>query len=269
MMRAYLFSRFITVAFLAGGLCSFTSFAVAATDSAGNTTASDNWQFKAEIYGWLPVIKGTLPTDDDIEITFDEILDSLDFTFMGALQARRGKWSLVSDVFYLKLSADEAGKTTIPIGPLSVPTRVDFGVDMETWVANLAGSYSIHRTDKHDVQVLAGVRYFSLDVGAEVDASVIPGGGVVVDGRDDVWDGIVGLRGVSELSDKWWLNYRFDIGTGGSDLTWNAVTPLGRRYDWGSLVGGYRYLHYDFDSDFELLKDLDVHGPFIGALWEF
>ena len=54
------------------------------------------------------MIKGTLPTDDDIEIPFDTILDSLDFTFMGALQARRGKWAIVSDVVYLKLSVNEA-----------------------------------------------------------------------------------------------------------------------------------------------------------------
>jgi hypothetical protein len=163
----------------------------------------------------------------------------------------------------------DAGKTTIPIGPLSIPTRVDIGVEMETWIVDLAGSYSIHRTDKHDVQVLAGVRYLWLEVGTKLDASVIPGGGVVADGRDDVWDGIVGLRGVSELGDKWWLNYRFDIGAGDSDLTWNAVAQFGYTYDWGSLVVGYRYLHYDFDSDFKLLKDLDVDGPFIGALWEF
>jgi hypothetical protein len=260
---------FITVTFLAGALCTFMPIAAAAADSAGNIKASDDWQFKAQAYGWLPAIKGTLPTDDDIEITLDEILDSLDFTFMGGIMASRGKWSIVSDVVYLKLSPDEAGKTTIPIGPLSIPTRVDFGADMETWIANLAGSYSIHRTDKHDVQVLAGVRYFSLEVGTELDASVIPGGGAVVDGRDDVWDGIIGLRGVSELSDKWWLNYRFDIGTGGSDLTWNAVAQFGYTYDWGSLVVGYRYLSYDFDSDFKLMKDLDVHGPLIGALWEF
>ena len=259
----------MTVTFLAGALCLFMSIAAAAADSEGNTTASDDWQFKAEVYGWFPVIKGTLPTGDDIEMKFDDILGNLDFTFMGGLMARRGKWSIVSDVVYLKLSADDSGNTTIPIGPLSVPTRVDFDVEMETWIASLASAYSIYRTDKHDVQVLAGVRYLWLEVGTKLDTSVIPGGGVVVDGRDDVWDGVVGLRGVSELSDKWWLNYRFDIGTGGSDLTWNAIAQVGYTYDWGSLVGGYRYLSYDFDSDFKLMKDLDVYGPFLGLLFEF
>jgi hypothetical protein len=95
--------------------------AATAADSAGDIAASDSWQFKVQAYGWFPVIKGTLPTDDDIEITFDEILDSLDFTFMGGIQASRGKWAIVSDVVYLKLSPDEAGKTTIPIGPSGIP----------------------------------------------------------------------------------------------------------------------------------------------------
>jgi len=47
------------------------------------------------------------------------------------------------------------------------------------------------------------------------------------------------------------------------------VRSSNARYNRSSFVGGYRYLQYDFDSDFELLKDLDVHGPFIGVLWEF
>ena len=46
------------------------------------------------------------------------------------------------------------------------------------------------------------------------------------------------LRGVSELSDKWWLNYRFDIGAGDSDLTWNAVAQFGYTYDWGGAGRG-------------------------------
>lgn len=51
--------------------------------------------------------------------------------------------------------------------------------------------------------------------------------------------------------------------------TWNAIAQVGYTYDWGSLVGGYRYLSYDFDSDFKLMKDLDVYGPFLGLLFEF
>jgi len=269
MKRINMFSRFVTVACLMGAIGLFTPLASTAADAAGSTTTSDDWQFKVQAYGWLPTIEGTLPTGNDIELSIDDIFDNLDMTFMGVFQARRDKWAIVSDVVYLKLSADEAGNTTIPIGPLNVPTRVDIGVDMKTWIVNLAGSYRVYQTDKYDVQLLAGARYLSLDTEAELDTSIVPAGGTEVNADDDVWDGIVGIRGLANLSDKWWLTYRFDVGSGGSDLTWNASAQFGRRYDWGSLAVGYRYLHYDFDSDFKLLKDLDVYGPVIGAAWEF
>lgn len=234
------------------------------TASAGD----DEWKFKAQVYGWLPTIESTLPNDDDLKLNIDDILDYLDFTFMGVFQARKGDWAVVSDAVYLKISTSEAGNTTVPVGPFNVPTRAEIGVEMETWIVSLAGAYRIHQADKFDVQVLAGARYLSLDIDAELDTSLLPGE-KLVSGRDDVWDAIVGVRGLAELSDKWWLTYRFDIGTGGSDQTWNAIAQFGRKFDWGSLAVGYRYLHYDFDSDFKLLKDLDVYGPVIGVAWEF
>ena len=268
MKSADIFRRFVPMTWLAGATVLVTLFAWGAPAASGGPAKSNDWQFKAEAYGWLPTIEGTLPTDDDIELTIDDILENLDFTFMGAFQARRNKWAFVGDVVYLKLSADQAGKTSVPVGPFDVPTQVDIGVDMKNWIVNLAGSYRVLQRDKFDLQLLAGARYFSLELDAALDTSLIPGE-KIVDGRDDVWDGIVGVRGLADLSDKWWLTYRFDIGTGGSDRTWNAVAQVGRRFDWGSLAVGYRYLHYDFDSDFNLMKDLDVYGPVVGAVWEF
>ena len=268
MTTGSLFGRSVTVMWLAGVIGLFTPFASTAAGSATDINTSDDWRFKAEVYGWLPTIKGELATGDEIELGLNDIFDHLDMTFLGVLQARRGKWAVIADVAYLKLSGDEAGNTTIPLGPSNVPTRVDIGVDVTAWFANLAGAYRVHQTDKFDVQVLAGARYLSLDVEAKLDTSLIPGA-KLVDGSEDSWDAIVGVRGLAELSDKWWMSYRFDIGTGDSDLTWNASLQFGRKYDWGSLALGYRYLHYDFDSDFKLVKDLDTYGPVIGAVWEF
>jgi hypothetical protein len=268
MKKTSMYSRLLPAAWLAAAMGLVIPFGSTVADSPGNTAADDHWQLKAELYGWLPTIAGTLPTGDDIEITIDEIVDNLDFTFMGVFQARRDEWAVVADAVYLKLSADDAGVTTMPIGPLNVPTRVDLGFEMKAWIVNLAGAYRIHQADRFDVQVLAGARYLSLDVGAEPDTSLIPGE-KVVGGRDQVWDAIIGVRGLADLSDNWWLTYRFDIGTGDSDLTWNASLQFGRKFDWGSLAFGYRYLHYDFAPDFNLMKDLDIYGPVIGAAWEF
>jgi hypothetical protein len=260
----------MTVAWLTGAIGLITPFASTAADPAGTTATDDDWQFKVQAYGWLPTIESTLPTGNELELEIDEIFDYLDMTFMGTFQARRNKWAIVTDLVYLKLSEDGAGNTTVPVPPPSgTPTRVDIGAEMETWIVNLAGSYRVYQTDKYDVQLLAGARYFYLDTKAELDTSIVPAGGVEVDADDDVWDGIVGVRGLANLNEKWWMTYRFDVGAGNSDLTWNAAAQFGRKYDWGSLAAGYRYLHYDFDSDFKPLKELDVYGPFIGAVWEF
>ena len=269
MKKSRSFNRFVTAASVTMVIGLFSLFEPAV---AGNTSTGDDWQFKAEAYGWLPDIEATTPGGEDIEIPIDDILDNLEFTFMGGLLASKGRWSFLSDVVYLKLSADEGGTKLVNPGPgnsLVIPTKVDIGVEMENWIVNLAGSYSVYQTDTHDVQILAGLRYFWLELTGELDTSVIPVDGILVEGDDDVWDVVAGVRGKSQLSDQWWFNYRFDIGTGESDQTWNAVAQLGYQRDWGSVVLGYRYLHYDFDSDFKLLKDTDVHGPLIGVLWEF
>ena len=268
MERINLFGRFKTVLTLTGAIGLFTPFASTAADSAGTNTTDDDWQFTVEAYGYLPTIEGTLTTGDDIELEFDDILENLDFTFLGVLQARKGKWAIVSDVSYLKLSADEGGNRTVPLGSFNVPTRVDIGVEVEGLLVNLAGAYRVHQAETFDVQILAGARYISLDVEAELDASLIPGE-KLVDQSNDLWDAIIGVRGLANLSDKWWLTYRFDIGSGGSDLSWIGSAQFGRKYDWGSLAVGYRYIHTDFGSDFKLVKELDVHGPLIGAVWEF
>ena len=64
------------------------------------------------------------------------------------------------------------------------------------------------------------------------------------------------------------MTYRLDAGAWESDKTWNVVVQAGKQYDWGSLAFGYRHLHYDFDSDFKLMKDMDTYGPFFGAVWD-
>lgn len=229
--------------------------------------ASD-WKYKTEVYLYLPEIQATLPTDDDIELPVDEIFDNLEATFLGVFQAQKDKWAFIADVQYLKLSFDEAGNRTIPVGSFSIPTRVDIGLDMEGWWVNLAGAYRVYQGDNFDVQLLAGARYLSIDVDAELDASVIPGQ-ILVAEKDHALDAVVGARGLWDINDKWWMSYRFDIGAGDSDQTWSAAAQLGYKYDWGSLAFGYRHQHYDLDSSFKLFKELDVGGPFIGAVWEF
>lgn len=85
----------------------------------------------------------------------------------------------------------------------------------------------------------------------------------------DLWDGIVGLRGNFDLGNSnWSVLYSLDVGTGSSELTWNAMAGLSRSFGWGDLILVYRHLQYD-QKDEELLQDFSFSGPAFGATFRF
>ena len=46
----------------------------------------------------------------------------------------------------------------------------------------------------------------------------------------DVLDGVIGLRGRTPLSEKWFLAYYLDVGTGDTDSTWQALGGVGYHF---------------------------------------
>jgi hypothetical protein len=85
-----------------------------------------------------------------------------------------------------------------------------------------------------------------------------------------VWDAIVGVKGRYNFGDgrRWFVPYYFDVGTGQSDSTWQALIGIGYVFDWGEVFAAYRHLNYKFDAE-EGLKDLSLAGPGIGASFRF
>src|SRR4030095_17131869 len=57
--------------------------------------------------------------------------------------------------------------------------------------------------------------------------------------RERNWDAIAGVKGRIALgsSRKWFVPYYFDIGTGNSDLTWQAVAGIRSAPRWGDTAG--------------------------------
>ena len=70
------------------------------------------------------------------------------------------------------------------------------------------------------------------------------------------------------LDKNWYLPYYADVGTGGSQSTWQALAGVGYQFKWGDVLLAYRYLDYNFDSDF-LLDDINMSGPALGARFRF
>ena len=67
---------------------------------------------------------------------------------------------------------------------------------------------------------------------------------------------------------KWSVPYYADVGTGSSDLTWQAMTGLTYSYGWGDLMLVYRHLEYD-EGPNGLLGGFSFSGPAFGAKFRF
>jgi len=241
------------------------------------TEGSDKWQYEFTIYGWFPSIDGKLkyevPPDngDEVGVDISQILDSLNFIFMGIFETRKNKLSFGLDLIYLDLSNSKS--TDITIGPdAGESLSVTAGLGLESWVVTGVAGYDLVQTKKSRMAVIGGVRY--LDLSADLDLSIsiedMPENPppASLSGSDDFWDGIVGIRGAFMLNENWYIPYYGDIGAGDSNLTWQLFAGIGYMFHWGDIRLGYRYLEYDQDDD-KFLQDLKLYGPVLGLGFRF
>jgi hypothetical protein len=81
-------------------------------------------------------------------------------------------------------------------------------------------------------------------------------------------DAVAGLRLDARFAEKWLLHLRADLGSGGSNFTWQGYAVGGYAFKWGDLVGGYRHLFVD-KGEGNLRMELALSGPFVGAHFTF
>lgn len=264
------------------------ALAVCATapSSALAQTDANTWQWRGTIYLWGAGIDGTadLPSGAAVNasMSFDDILKSLDFAFMGALEARKGRWGAFTDVIYMDLSNSKSGTRSLeftgPGGRITIPADAshDADIGLKGTVWTLAATYTALEKPNYELLLLGGARYLDLkiDLGWQATGNVGPLPPVVragkASGEVKNWDAIVGVRGRADLdaNGKWYVPYYFDIGTGDSDRTWQALAGVGYRFGWGEVTLVYRYLDYKFDSGSKL-RDIDMSGPALGASWRW
>ena len=80
------------------------------------------------------------------------------------------------------------------------------------------------------------------------------------------------MRGKADLSDKWYLRYHLDAGTGDTDFTWQALAGFGYQFNKMDAVFGYRHLEWDFDDGDTFgatFDDLNFSGPYAGVKYLF
>ena len=89
-------------------------------------TMGDEWEFTASINAWASGMSVDLPNGANVDITFKDIMDNLNFTAMSTLTARKGKWGLFTDVLHMNISKD----VFVPVKPSLAITDIR----MKAWI---------------------------------------------------------------------------------------------------------------------------------------
>ena len=104
---------------------------------AEESEVNDGWQFAGSLYLWGIGVDGETRGGTEIEVDFDDLFDALEMGFLGAFEARKGKWLLLTDLNYFDLEDDKTANVFVPLGPgFNVATKID--ADLEVWVVSVA-----------------------------------------------------------------------------------------------------------------------------------
>lgn len=236
----------------------------------GSSANQDQWQFAGAIYIWGADISGQTIRGSKVEVSFSDLFENLEMAFMGAFAARKNNWSLLTDIIYMDIADDATADLSVPVGPIQVSVTTSASVDLEGLIVLLAGGYSLYSEGKSRLEVIGGARYLDLDTELFLELqSLGPGQSRFISDSLTAWDGIIGLKGLASLGERWFLRYYVDIGAGDSESTWQASAGVGYRAgDKIDVALVYRHLEWDFDST-QLINDINFSGPALGVIFRW
>jgi hypothetical protein len=213
----------------------------------------------------------------------------------GYFEARNGRFSVFSDLFYLKVGLNESMTRSRSIDALNLTVGASAGLKFEMFIAELAAAYELARWGATSVpgsgtaiDVFAGARGWW----QKADASLALSGTVNIgdltlnadrtlsaSGEASWVDPLVGLRLRHQFAPG--LNFVASGDVGGfgvgSKFSWQALGAL--NYDfcvrnnvtWSGMLG-YKALFADYSKGSGLTHyeyDMTIHGPIIGITARF
>lgn len=265
------------------GTASASILAAMAPSPVNAATDAADWQWDATVYLWLPALGGetSFPPNGDgpsIDVSGEQILDSLNFAFMGAVEGRKGRWGLATDVIYLDLGASRKGTRDFGLGQVEIPATVDADLELDItgWLWTLAGSYEVIQQENFSMNMLGGIRMLDLEetlqyrFNGDIASLPIEGRAGSSSAEETQWDAIVGVKGrwTFGAERQWYVPYYLDVGSGESDLTWQGMAGVGYSFDSIDVTGAWRYLDYDLGESTPI-KSIDFNGPALGVTFRF
>jgi hypothetical protein len=250
-------------------------------------SAADDWKFGATIYGWFPAIGGSTSfpsfgggggagggAGSNISVSSQQVIDALNFAFMGTFEGRKGQWGFWTDLVYADFGATKSAFRDFDVGEVGLPVGVsaDLGLDVKSWIWTAAGSYRLVSTPEYSSDLLAGARLMDMrqtlgwTFNGDIAGLPLPGRTGAAEVRLNNWDAVVGVKGRASFGAdrRWYVPYYLDVGAGQSKLTWQAIGGLGYEFNWGSVLATWRYLSYDLKSG-SPIQSLYLSGPTLGV----
>lgn len=231
----------------------------------------DGWRYQVTPYVWGSATEGhfahaRLPIDVRSRTSFSESLEDLEFGAMGSFEARKGRYGVLIDGQFAKLSTVLQAPVGGPGLPVQLKTR--------TASALLAFRYGLWADERSHLDAVAGVRGWSARVRLAYAAPVPlppPVPQQYSAEQQERWvDLQVGLKGRYGFANGAFVGGWALAGAGASDLSTDLMVLAGYELsDRVSVLGGYRWLTTDYATSSGFRFDTSMAGPGIGLEYRF
>jgi opacity protein-like surface antigen len=243
------------------------------------TSLSDNWEIRLIPYFWMPSLDAESTVNGlsgNVDLSFGDVMDSLNFAAMGRIETWKNKWGLTFDGLYMFLAADGSFEGS------SGGTNFALDADVRLGMTDFGLAYRLceGRFGNHNEQMLAfepygGLRYAYLRQKIDLNVTIagVGSAGTTLGKSEDWFEPFVGGRVVWDLNEKLAFNVRGDAGGFGigsaSDLSWQILGGIDYQLSKNMFFNaGYRYVELDYSRGSgpdEFGIDLRAKGPFLGV----
>ncbi|MFO7758090.1 MAG: DUF481 domain-containing protein [Roseovarius sp.] len=227
---------------------------------------SSDWSFEISPYLWAAGLDGTIrprPSGPTFQssLSFGDILDNLDAGIFVSGSARRDRFVMAGDVYYISLSDTVRARPPLAFASVRGKAEVLQGTLVAGWRA-------VDRAT-HSLDLMAGVRAGENDI--EVRGRI--NDRTVLRVTEDITYAapVLAVRGRVALSDRVSLTGYGDLGGGTSsvDSTWQLSATLDFHItDSVALSVGYRHETLDITND-SARSNTDTSGFLVGTRLRF
>lgn len=239
---------------------------VSAQIQSGETVSIGSpWTFTAAPYLWATGLEGSVGVfgfpAQPVDLEFGDVLENLDVGFMAVMEARNGPYVLGVDVTYARLSQ-----------PIDTPVGVAANsaeATVRNTMVTLVGGYDVAPGAAADLDLVAGIRYWSVDNELSFTGGALDG--VAANDGDSWADPVIGAKFRASLGENWDLAGWALVGGFGvaSEEMWDIMAGAGYAVRENiSLFAGYRIVGVEYSQD-GFTFDVTQSGPVFGGVFRF